>query len=228
GMSDKPSIEIIGVVGHVVHYGFDAPQRVPYQMYYAYKQLPEDPQKQIGANMTLILRTQAEPHGFVAQARAAVAAVDPELPVYEVATLAELIDRSIAERRFTIWLLTVFAGLALILAAVGLYAVMANSVAQRTHELGVRMALGAQPRDVVRLVVRQGLVLVGIGVVLGIAGAFGLTRLMSSMLGSQVSPTDPTTFAGVTLLLVVIGVVATYIPARRATRIDPMIAMRQE
>ncbi len=228
GMSENDSIEVVGVVGHVVHYGLDAPQRVPYQMYYAYSQLPEQAQIQVAANMTLLLRTHAEPHGFASQVRAAVTAVDPEQPVFAVSTLEQYIDRSIAERRFTIALLTTFAGLALLLAAVGLYAVMANSVAQRTHELGVRMALGAQPRDVVRLVVRQGLVLVGIGVVLGIAGALALTRLMTAVLSDQVSPTDPATFAGVTLLLVAIGLLATYIPARRATRIDPMVALRQE
>ncbi len=228
GLSDKDSIEIVGVVGHVVHYGLDTPQRVPYQMYYAYSQLPEDTQKQVAANMVLVVRTRTEPLGLTSQVRAAVTAVDPEQPVFAVSTIEQYIDKSIAERRFTISLLTVFAGLALLLAAVGLYAVMANSVAQRTHELGVRMALGAQPRDVVRLVVRQGMLLVGIGIVLGIAGAVGLTRLMTSLLADRVSPTDPATFAGVTLLLVAIGLLATYIPARRATRIDPMVALRQE
>ena len=193
GMSEKDSIEVVGVVGHVVHYGLDAPQRVPYQMYYEYQQLPEEPQLQIGSNMTLLLRTASDPLGFAPQVRAAVTAVDPEQPVFAVSTLEEYIDKSMAERRFTISLLTAFAGLALVLAAVGLYAVMANSVAQRTHELGVRMALGAQPRDVVRLVVRQGLVLVGIGVILGVAGAVALTRVMSSMLlrARSAPPTRP-------------------------------------
>ena len=228
GMSEKDTIEVVGVVGHVAHYGLDGPQRTPYQMYYAYEQLPEEPQRQIGAGMTLVVRTEVEPHSLVTQVRAAITSVDPEQPVFAVSTLAEYVDKSVADRRFTMKLLSVFAGLALLLAGVGLYAVMANTVVQRTHELGVRLALGAQPRDVVRLVVRQGLVLVGIGVALGIAGALVMTRLMTTMLPGQVSPYDPGTFAGVTALLVAIGLLATWIPARRATRIDPMVALRQE
>lgn len=228
GMSGKDSIEVVGVVGHVVHYGLDAPQRVPYQMYYDYQQLPDDAQVQVGSNMMLLVRGETDPLPLSSQIRAAVTSVDPDQPVFAVTTLEEYIEKTIAERRFTITLLTTFAGLALVLAAVGLYAVMANSVAQRTHELGVRMALGAQPRDVVRLVVRQGLLLVGLGVGLGLVGALGLTRLMTSLLADQVSADDPLTFVSVTLLLVAVGSLATYIPARRATRIDPMVAMRQE
>lgn len=227
GMSEAKTVEIIGVVGHITHYGLEA-QHVPYQMYYCYEQLPEESQQQVGANMTVVMRTAADPLGLAAQARAAISAVDPEQPVFDVMTLEDYVDRTVAERRFTMTLLAVFAGLALLLAGVGLYAVMASSVAQRTHELGVRVALGAQPRDVVRLVVRQGLVLVLLGVALGIAGALALTRMMTTLIPQQISPTDPATFVGVTLLLVVIGLLATYIPARRATRIDPMVALRQE
>lgn len=228
GMSEKGEVEIAGVVGHVTHYGLGVPPRTPYQMYYVYSQLPEAAQVQVGSNMTLVVRTAAAPQGLAAQVRAAVTAVDPEQPVFEVTTIEEYVDRSLAPRRFMTALLAAFAGLALVLAAVGLYAVMANSVAQRTHELGVRVALGAQPRDVVRLVVRQGLVLVGVGVALGVAGALALTQMMTSLLPAVVGPSDPLTFAGVAALLVAVGLLATYIPARRATRIDPMVAMRQE
>jgi putative ABC transport system permease protein len=228
GMTDADSLEIVGVVGHVAHYGLDGPQPAQYQMYYSYAQLPEGIQGQVAADFTLLVRTRGEPMALAPAVRAAVTAIDPQQPVFAVTTMDEFIARSVAERRFTIALLGVFAGLALLLAAVGLYAVMAHSVTQRTHELGVRMALGAQPGDVVRLVVRQGLVLIGIGVLVGVLGASGLTRVMRSLLSGQVSPTDPLTFAGVTLLLVAVGFVATYIPARRATRVDPMVALRHE
>jgi putative ABC transport system permease protein len=159
--------------------------------------------------------------------RGEVMAIDPEQPVFAMTTLDEQIAESVADRRFTTGLLGVFAALALLLATVGLYAVLASSVTQRTHEIGVRMALGAQPGDVVRLVVRQGLTLVIIGVVVGVGGAFGLTRLMQKIL-SGVSPTDPLTFAAMVAVLVAVGVLATYIPARRATRVDPMVALRHE
>ncbi|MCY1071849.1 ABC transporter permease [Nannocystis sp. RBIL2] len=228
GMTDKGVAEIVGVVGHVAHYGLDGPQRTQYQMYYAYRQLPEQIQARVASGMTLSVRTQGDPLGYATQVREAVTAVDPDQPVFAVQTLEQYIADSVAPRRFTSALLSVFAGLALLLAAVGLYATMANSVAQRTHELGVRMALGAQPRHVVWLVVRQGLVLIVAGAALGLVGALALTRLMTSLLTQQVSPTDPATYFGVTLLLVVIGLLAAYVPARRATRIDPIGALRQE
>ena len=226
GMSDQPSIEVVGVVGHVKHYGLDGPQPAPYQIYYAYAQLPESAQRQVAANMTLIVRTRVDPMSLAPQIRAAVTAIDPEQPIFAVTTIEEYIARTLAERSFTIALLGAFAGLALVLATVGLYAVMANSVAQRTHEIGVRMALGAQPRAVLRLVVGHGMRLVALGITLGTLGAFALTRMMTALLSDQVSPTDPTTYLAMTSLLLLVGLLATWIPARRATRIDPMLAMR--
>lgn len=228
GMTDGLCLEVIGVVGHVAHYGLEGPQRTPYQMYYQWSQLPDQTAAALGSNLTLVVRTRGEPLSLSGPVRAALAEVDPEQPVFAVKTLEQYIDDSVAGRRFTISLLSVFAGLALVLAAVGLYAVMANSVAQRTHELGVRMALGAQPRNVVWLVVRHGLLLVGVGAAFGVAGAVALAQLMSSALTQEGGANDPLTIAGVTLLLVAVGVLATYIPARRATRIDPMVALRQE
>lgn len=227
-MSDKPSVEILGVVGHVRHYGPDAPQTSLYQIYYAYPQLPEDAQRQIASNMTLVVRTRGEPHDLTAQVRSAVTAIDPEQPIFAVATMDEHIAKTLAQRRFTISLLGVFAGLAMVLAAVGLYAVMAHSVQQRTHELGVRLSLGAQPRAVVTLVVRQGMTLVCLGVVLGLVGAFGLSRVMESLLSDQISTTDPASYAAVTAILVFVGLTACWLPARRASRVDPMVAMRHE
>jgi putative ABC transport system permease protein len=229
GMTDEDSLEIVGVVGHVAHYGLDGQAaRTRNQMYYSYAQLPEDNQARTTSGMSILVRTAGEPLGLSRQVRAAVLAVDPEQPVFAVTSVEQLISASLAERRFTISLLGIFAVLALILAGVGLYAVMSSSVSQRTHELGVRMALGAQARDVVRLVVGNGLVLVLVGVGVGLLGSFGLTQLIASILGDRVSPTDPLTFAGVALLLVAVGLLATYIPARRATRVDPMVALRHE
>jgi putative ABC transport system permease protein len=228
GMSEQPSVEVVGVVGHVRHYGPDAPRTALYQMYYAYPQLPEDAQRQVAANMTVVVRTRGEPHALTAQVRATVRAIDPEQPIFAVSTLEEHIARTLAQRRFTISLLGAFAGLALVLAAVGLYAVMAHAVVQRTHELGVRLSLGAQPRAVVALVVRQGMRLVGAGVLLGLVGAFALSRMMESLLSDDIGATDPASYLGVTAMLALVGLTATWIPARRATRIDPMVAMRHE
>ena len=139
----------------------------------------------------------------------------------------EVISRSTESRRFSLALLGSFAALALVLAAIGIYAVLAYSVARRTHEIGVRMALGARSGDVLRLVLAQGLRVTTIGIVFGVAGALGLTRFLQSLL-YEVRPTDPPTFVGVLLLLVSVSVAASYLPARRAMRVDPMVALRYE
>jgi putative ABC transport system permease protein len=139
----------------------------------------------------------------------------------------QIISESTAPRRFTLFLLAAFAGLAIVLAAIGIYGVIANSVSQRTHEIGIRMALGAQRQDVMRLVVGQGARLVAAGIVIGIIGALALTRSLASFLYG-VRPTDPVTFAGAVLLLGAVAILASYIPARRATKVDPMVALRYE
>ncbi len=229
-LSKLPSVEIVGVVGSVKNEGVDAQEGTPYQMHYCYKQLAlaslQDPIA--GMAMLLLARTAGDPLPLAPQVRAAFTELDPVEPLWSISTMEDALEGPLSTRKFTTRLLAVFATMALLLAAVGLYAVMSNTVAQRTRELGVRMALGAQPRAIVALVVRQGMGLVAIGLAIGLLGAFALTRVMTSVVTEAVGATDPATYVGITLLLVIVGLLATYIPARRATRIDPMIALRHE
>lgn len=212
---DRPTpLEIIGVVANTKGIGLDAEAKaemytVPRGLWYAF----------------LLLRTDEEPSRMAPMVREQVAALDRDVPVYQVATMDELLNRSVAPKRFTLFLLALFAALALGLAAVGIYGVLAFSVSRRTHEIGIRLALGAHPRDILRLIVRQGMDLVFLGIVLGIAGAVALTRLMASLLYG-VSATDPATFVAVAVLLTFVAVLACYVPARRAMRVDPMAALR--
>lgn len=178
-------------------------------------------------SMALVVRTNAEPTQITSAIRNEVRAIDQELPVHNVRTMQQVIDESVSPKRLATYLLGFFACAALILAAIGIYAVMAYSVTSRTHEIGIRMALGAQPRDILRLVVGHGLFLTLIGVSLGLLGAFGMTRVMTEML-SGVSATDPLTFIALPLLLSTIALLACLIPARKATKVDPMIALRYE
>jgi ABC-type antimicrobial peptide transport system permease subunit len=153
--------------------------------------------------------------------------MDSEIALSGLTTMKEQVSISVATRRFALTLFGIFAGVALLLAAVGLYAVMSYSVAQRTHEIGIRTALGAQSGDLLRLIVRQGMTLVAFGIVVGLAAAFALTRLMQSLL-FEIKATDPTTFALVVLALAAVATIACWLPARRATKVDPMIALRCE
>ncbi len=175
----------------------------------------------------LAVRTSAEPLGLIEAVRNEVRALDKDLSLAEVKTLETVAGTAVAGRRFTLWLVGLFALTALLLAAIGIYSVLSYLVAQRTHEIGVRMALGAQLGDVLKLVVRQGMTLVLLGVVSGMAAAFGLTRLMKGLL-FEVKATDPLTFASVAALLAVVALLACWIPARRATKVDPMVALRHE
>ena len=156
-----------------------------------------------------------------------VLAVDPNQPVFDVKTMDERIALTLETRRFAVVLLGVFGVLALLLAAIGLYGVLAFAVSQRTREIGIHMALGARTRDVLLMVIRQGMSLVIVGVVLGVAGAYAITRTMRSLL-FEVGTTDPLTFVLVSALLAIVGFVACYLPARRATKVDPLIALRYE
>ena len=176
---------------------------------------------------TLVVRTSTDPRSLTPAIREQVLAVDPNQPVYDVKTMDQRVAITLETRRFAVVLLGIFGVLALLLAAIGLYGVLAFAVSQRTREIGIHMALGAQARDVLGMVLKQGMSLVLFGVVIGVAGAYALTRTMQSLL-FEVSTTDPVTFVMVSLLLAVVGFVACYIPARRATKVDPLVALRYE
>jgi putative ABC transport system permease protein len=210
--------EIVGVVGDTKHLGLDTETE---EM--AYWPQPE----LVYPYMTLVIRTRDEATNIAPAARNVIRNLDPEQPVGEVSTMEGLLARSIAQSRFNAVLLAVFSLVALVMAAVGIYGVMSYSVQQRTHEIGLRMALGAQQSDVLRLVVKQGIILGLIGVVAGLIAAFGLTRLIVSLL-FEVPATDTRTFAAVAGGLFLITLIACYIPARRATKVDPLVALRYE
>ncbi|MEK6323110.1 MAG: ABC transporter permease [Acidobacteriota bacterium] len=210
--------EIVGVVRDVKHSALDASSKA--EMYIPFTQSPS-------FFMTMVVRTTGDPLNLVAAARNEVLAVKADQPISNIHTMEELLSNSIAQRRFNMLLLSIFAGVALVLSAVGIYGVMSYSVAQRTHELGVRMALGAQTSHVVSLVVKQGMTLALAGVGIGLAAAFALTRIMASLLYG-VSATDPMTFSVIAVLLASVALLACYLPARRATKVDPMIALRYE
>lgn len=214
-ISDDP-YEIIGVVGDIQHTSLAGQ---PFATMYF-------PTRNAG-RMNLVVRTQGDPLSLVGAVRKEVHALDPDQPISQVKLLSDWVDSSVAGPRYRTILLALFAALALILASIGIYGVMSYSVAQRTHEIGVRMALGARQWDVLKLVVRQGMVLVLIGVVLGLAGAFALTRVMASLL-FQVTAKDPITFGVVAALLILVAFIACYVPARRATKVDPLVALRYE
>jgi putative ABC transport system permease protein len=214
----EPWRVIVGVVGDVKHRGLNLETRP--EVYVPHAQAPE-------GTMTLVLRAAGDPLALVPALRGAVRALDADLPLFNLRRFEQLRDDSIAPQRLQTLLLGLFAVVALALAALGIYGMLAYSVSQRAREIGVRMALGAQARDVSRLVVIQGMRLASLGVALGLLAAFALTRLLETLLFG-VSPTDPLTFGAVTLLLIGVALVACWIPARRATKVDPLVALRAE
>jgi putative ABC transport system permease protein len=219
-MNGKSFFSIVGVVGNVRQLG-QASETSP-EVYLSYLQDPV-----AWPYRTLIVRTVGDPLRLVGLVEQAVWSVNRDQPVSDIETMEQVLAESVAQPRIFTLLMGVFAALALVLASVGIYGVVSYSVSQRTHEVGVRLALGAERVDVLRLVVGQGMLLTGIGLGIGLAGAMALTRFLSSFLFS-VRPTDPITFAVVALALAGVALLATYIPARRAMRVDPMVALRYE
>src|SRR5262249_4347157 len=210
--------EIIGVVGDAKHMQLD--QAAEPMSYWPIAQLPYP-------FMTVTLRTRGDATTVTVAVRNVIQTLDPQQPVGEVRTLDSLVGNSIARQRFNTLLLAVFAVVALLLSAIGIYGVMTYSVTQRTHELGVRVALRASARDVLKLVLGQGLKLGLTGVGIGLLGALALTRLLKTLLFG-VSATDPLTFAVIALSLALVALLACYIPARRATKVDPLVALRHD
>jgi putative ABC transport system permease protein len=228
--SDREDVwfRVIGVVGNVRHYWVgDITQP---EIYFPYTQVPLLKSQTIERHrrfMQIAVRTEKDPMSIVADVRREVANIDAELPLYNIKTMEERLGFSLAAPRFNTLLMGIFALVALVLAAVGLYGVMAYAVVQRTHEIGIRMALGASRRDVLIFILRQGMALVLVGVAVGLVAASLLTKMLSSLL-YEVSPTDPATFIGISVLLIVVAFFACYLPARRATRVEPLVALRYE
>lgn len=209
---------IIGIVGDAKHYFLE--EEVRPQMYAAFSQQP-------GIFATLVARTSMEPMSLAEAVRQAVWKIDGDQPMWKIRTVEYLLDQRVADRRFLMALMSIFAALALVLTVIGLYGVISYMVNQRTQEIGVRVALGAQTRDILNMVLRQGLTLVWLGVVFGLAAAWILTRLMARLLYG-VGATDPLTFVSISVLLTLVALLACYFPARRATKVDPMVALRYE
>jgi putative ABC transport system permease protein len=217
GSASSPPMTVVGVVKDVKLHQLT--QAGP-QLYMTYPQGPTDPYE-------VALRTKADPLGLASAVRREVWNVDKDVPIANVRTMEQVLAGSIARERFNMALLAVFAALALALALIGIYGVMSYTVTQSTREFGIRLALGARTGDLLKLVIGQGLALTLTGVAIGVAGAFGLTRLLANLLHG-VKATDPLTFTGVSASLIVVAIFACYLPARRAAKVDPMVALRHE
>ena len=211
-------VTIVGVLADTKMYGLANPARL--EVYVPFRQAASN-------GMVLLVKSGQEPTALVSAIRGIVASIDKEQPIFRIATMQEVVNASVSTRRITLILLGLFSALALVLAGIGIYGVISYSVAQRSREIGIRMALGAQRGDVMRLVLAQGGKISAAGIVIGSAASLGLTRLMTKLLYS-VSVVDPATFAVVAFVLALIAMVASYIPARRTLRVDPLVALRNE
>jgi len=221
--------EIVGIVGHIKQWGLDETPNTPIraQFYFPISQIPDQFFPLMARGGEFVVRTHGSPAAEMKTIRAALRTVNSQIVVFQVRTMDSIISSSMADRQFSMILLGVFAALALLLSCIGIYGVISYLAAQRTHEIGVRMALGAQPSDVMRLILAQAAKMALIGIAVGLAGSLALTRLISKMLFG-VSAYDPLTFVAVASLLLVVALAACYLPARRAMRVDPMIALRYE
>jgi predicted permease len=217
------SIQIVGIVGDVRSIGASEP--APPAVYVPLAQAPRPPYE--GRAMTFIVRTPGNPTSITASARAAVASIDAGLPLANVRPMSEIVSAASGQPRFTTLVMSFFAGIAFFLAALGLYGILAYSVEQRVREIGVRVALGADKREIFRLIIGDGMRLALVGAAVGVPSALALTRLMSGML-SGVTSADPVTYIVVVGMLVISALLASYLPARRATRVDPIVALRAE
>jgi len=210
--------EIIGVTANVR--SMDLREEAPPEFYFTTRQSPFD-------TMTVVIRSTVEPASLAPSLRQAVTDVNRSVPVSDIKTMEHIINESVTQPRFNLFLLGLFSGVALLLSAAGIYGVTAYTVTQRTQELGIRLALGAQVRDILKMILGQGMIVIGIGLVIGLAAAFALTRLMRSLLFG-IGENDPATFGAITLVLLLVALAACYIPARRAAKVDPLIALRYE
>ena len=215
---EPPWMQVVGIVAHVKNYGVDQPSRV--EIYLPFYQRP-------ASSPTIVVETAGDPASLTPGVREAVRSLDPDLPIYAVRTLNEVVATQMAPRRLAVLLISVFSGVALLLAAIGIYGVMSYAVTLRTQEIGIRMALGAERDDISRMILRFGVRMSLIGVTVGLLAAFGLARTMAGLL-FQTSPADPPTFSIVPLLLMAVALLACWVPARRATRVDPLVALRTE
>jgi predicted permease len=219
--------EIIGVVGHVRQSGLGSDSSLGPQCYLALPELPDSLISTFRGDVAILLRTAGPPAAAVGAIHEAVHRINGRAVMYDAETMDSILSDSLAARRFLMILLGIFAGLSVVMSCVGIYGVVSYAARQRTHEIGIRMALGARRSDLLRMVLGEGIQLALVGVAVGTAGALALTRFLSSMLFG-ITPTDPLTFVSVSLLLIAAAVLSCYIPARRATKVDPTIALRHE
>jgi putative ABC transport system permease protein len=225
--SGTPSYEIIGVVRHVEQHNLDGEAVRTPQFYLNFNQVPAERWPGIVRRINVLTRTDVEPASLTGAVRGQIAALNKDQAVFNVRTMEQIVSQSVAPRRFSMLLLSVFAVVALVLASIGIYGMLSYTVAQRTREIGLRMTLGAQTGNVLRLVIAQGMRLALVGVVLGVGAALALTRTMKTLLFG-VSATDPLIFVAFALLLALVALLACWLPARRATKVDPLEALRYE
>ena len=221
--------EIVGVVGHVKHWGLDADAtaKVQSQLYIAFRQFPDSVMDLASTQGNFVVRTSSNPYSVVPVLGRVISGINSRMVMFNAESMQDIINDSLAGRRFTSLLLSVFAGLALVLAAVGIYGVMSYAVSQSMHEIGLRMALGADRREVLAMVLRRAMKMALVGIAMGAVAAMAATRALKSLLFG-VSASDPLTFGAVSVALVLVALLASYLPARRATHVDPMIALRCE
>jgi len=223
--SSRPWEIVVGVIADVKQNSIEHEAEI--QVYQPYTQLDDNHIADLGRNLNFVMRTSVDPASVSSAVRLSLRSLDPSLPASDLRTMQQVVSTSTAPRRFNTWLLGLLAGIALLIAAVGIYGVMAYSVAMRTQEIGIRMALGAAKTNVLRMVLRQAFVIAGAGIGIGLIAGFALTRFMTGLL-YEIKPADPLTFVAVSLFLAIIVIAATCFPAMRAMRVDPMVALRHE